>query len=228
MNQKDMLLTFGSCLDYTFGDKAWAIIGGWYRNETWQFKSTIGETVTTNGTVTFDTVKTGISPRYNNKFADYFAAITPKIFKELLIGFEYQGGFSIFKQTYENHSQVDTILSTYWNDFIINMERPIQVDRKWIDVFTVRGALRYEIGRVIERTEQLKDGVLVVNEYKKTLSTDIESAEGMALLLGFGYQKNRVTVDLAMRLATWKQSGIFSGPFPGALSMTVDLHKLGK
>ncbi len=222
---EDMFLTFGSCFDYTFGDKAWAIIGGWYRNETWQYRSTIGETVTTNGTVTFDTLKTALSPRYNNIFVDYFAALTPKIFDEFLIGFEYQGGFSIYDQTYEDHSQVDTTLSTYWNSFIINMEKPMHINRKAIDVFTVRGALRYEIGRIVERTEQLINGGLVVNEFTKTLTTNAEDAEGMAMFLGFGYKLRRVKLDLAVRLATWKQSGLFSGPYPGALTMTVDLHK---
>jgi len=222
MNKEDRLLTFGSCLDYTFGDWGWGIIGAWYRNETFQFKGEVTEKQTLNSSILYQHDSTRVSPRYNNSFYDYFISITPNVFENLTVAFEYQGGFSILDQKFEDKSQTDTTITTYYNDFIIALERPITVNRKLIDVLTARGSLRYAVGRQIEKTTKPDGSVL---EFVKSMSTNYEQLEGMAIFFGFGYQKKRVTVDMAMRLLLWNQLGIVTGPPPAAITFTVDLHK---
>ena len=221
MNKADRLLTFGSCLDYTFGDWGWAIIGGWYRNETFQFKTQTEELSTLNGSTIYSHDSTTISPRYNNSFYDYFVSVTPNIFENFLIGFEYQGGFMVLNQKYEDKSQTDTSLTTIYNDLLICMEKPINANRRLVDVFTVRGALRWAVGRNSLKVTR-PDGT--EQEWINGISTMIDEMEGMFVFFGIGYKKKRVTVDLALRMLQWKQLAILNGPPPGSITLTVDLH----
>jgi hypothetical protein len=221
-NKLNRMLTFGSCLDYTFGNWGWAIIGGWYRNETFQFKIRTTQLSILNDSIIYSDDASKVSCRYNNNFYDYFVAVTPKIFENFLIGFEYEGGFNVLGQKYVNHSNVDTTIRLFYNDLIICMEKPLNVDRSWIDVFTARGALRWTVGRdELEVTQ--KDGT--VNQWINGFSTMIDAQEGMFVYFGFGYKKKAVSVDMAVRLLGWKQLGLLAGPPPGSITMTVDLHK---
>ncbi len=222
MEGADRMLTFGSCLDYTFGDWGWAIIGGWYRNETFQFKSDVHEYSTVNGTSVYDDRKIDLSARWDNKYYDYFASITPNIFDDFLIGFEYQGGFNIIDRYYDDKSENDTAVTTFYNDIIVAMEKPLEVNRSWCDKFTPRGSLRYSFGRVTETVEMVNGSVEETIESISTMNGDLE---GMAIFFGFGYVKKRMTIDFAMRLLNWNSLGLIQGAPPASVTMTVDLHK---
>jgi hypothetical protein len=230
MKGADRLITFGSCLDYTFGDWGWAIIGGWYRNETYQFKTETDDALTITDMsadsvlLSSNTSSSNISARYNNNYYDYFASVTPNIFDDLLIGFEYQGGFRVLHGKYENNSANDTTITAIYNDIIICLERPIETESlRWCDKLIPRGALRYSFGRGLEKVE-FTDGR--VEEYKGPISTQaLGTVEGMLLFLGFGYQKSRMTVDFGMNIMSWDKYGVVQGPPPAVLTMTVDLHK---
>ncbi len=199
----------------------WAIIGAWYRIETFQMEVIKDQKVTTNGTVNLDTSITTISPRSYNQFVNYFVSVTPNLFEDFLLGIEYQGGFSIIHQEFDNNANTDTTNTTYFNDIIIAMEKLHQCTRPWCDVLTVRGSLRYTFGWTVNRFD-FTDGDY--EEEVSPLSTK-DGVEGMQLFFGIGYNKARVTVDFGMQMMEWNNTGIIAGPYPAAVSMTVDLYK---
>lgn len=220
-NNEKRMITFGSCLDYSFG-WGWAIIGGWYRNETFQFKIRTQELSTVNDSIIYSHDTSKVSCRYNNSFYDYFVSITPDVFENFLIGFEYEGGFNILRQRFEKRADADSTQTIFYNDFMLCMEKPIDVNRKWIDVFTIRAGLRWSIGRRELEVVQTNGSI---EKWIYSISSKIDGMETTGFYYGFGYKKKRIMIDVAVKVLSWKDVAPFYSPPVGSLTMTVDLHK---
>jgi hypothetical protein len=215
-NVRNLLFNAGSCFDYTFGDRAWAIVGAWYRNEEYKFV----KTTTGSATATY-------SPKYRARYYDYFAAVTPKVFDDFLIGFEYQGAYSLTANNYEDMPRNDTTSRKWYNEIIIAMEKPIRLSHPWFKVFTPRGSLVFNIGRAVERTEIAVAGnpsLIDVREIWTPMRTiNYENRDGLLAYLGCGLTIKRATIDLATDVFEWyKQGSMFLGPPPTYVTMTLD------
>jgi hypothetical protein len=216
------MLVVGSCLDYAFGDRAWAIIGVFYRNETYQYKYDTDSKSTVGASVVEDTSYSSLSGMYDNNFYDYFASITPFVFEDFTIGFEYRGGL-ITSKVDNSEGNTDTINTFIYNDALVSMEKPIQANVSWCDVLTIRGSLVYFTKKnKLER--RIGDNSTIIEE-SPILTEDGGSIKGMQLFFGLGYKKGRICVDIGSKLMRWTQNGLTQGPPPASLTMTVDLGK---
>lgn len=216
---RNLMANVGSCFDYTFGDWGWGIIGGWYRNEQYKFM----QTSTANPTT--------YSPKYFGDFYDYFAAFTPKIFDDCLIGFEYQGGYQKTGFNYENLSNPDSTFHTWFNDFIFVLEKPVKLNNKWMTKITPRGSMALSVGRKMEQWKKQipgNPGLFEVHKEWTPISTlNYEKKDGLVAYFGCGMTLfRRFTIDICSDVFTWQQQGgsMFLGPPPTYMTMTVDLH----
>ena len=218
---RNLMFNFGSCFDYTFGDFAWAIIGAWYRSEQYKF---VRINSNSPDTPTY-------SPRWDHNYLEYFAAITPKVFGNLMLGLEYQGAYFWDKIEYQDGLKQDTTNQRWYNSVLIAMELPIKVKKlRILDTFTPRGCLRYNIGKGMRKTEienVSNPGVVDVTEEWFPVSTKNDVLqEGMILYLGFGLTKRRVTIDVSTNVLDWFNLGMVTLPPATHLTLTCNLHGL--
>ncbi len=158
----------------------------------------------------------------NTKVANNFSilyGVTGTLKDDLLWVAEYRGDYLIGR---EKQEVKDTdIKNTYdhssmQNEFALGFERP--VDGFFIfDELTPRAGFQYTGGKGYYSTEGKGKGNEITYNAKGNYS------DGVALTTGFGLEKGRATIDLALEFGEWE--GAISGPSAGSATLTVDFGK---
>jgi len=157
----------------------------------------------------------------NTKVANNFSVlygVTGTLNDDLLWVAEYRGDYLIGreKQKTDGDNKSTTDYSSMQNEFALAFERP--VDGFWIfDGLTPRAGFQYTGGKGYDKDVSKTGG----EDSNENISRNY--SYGVDLTTGFGLEKGRATIDLALEFGDWE--GAISGPSAGSATLTVDFGK---
>lgn len=213
----------GACM---FGDigKVWWILGNWYKNEEFQFHRTI----TVNGVAEPEHLYKNC--RYQN--SSWLAGIVPKIAENLLLGIQYDGGWTkseriIDRSDPENLDASETFKDTTLVDWSHSLRFIIEREfngKRFLDKIIPRGGLKWNISRGYQETywEKHVNGS-IVTEYEEQhfnmISTKVNLTGGLAII------KGPVQFDLCFDVLNY-DTGVLIGPGMYSLSIILNFAKI--
>ena len=224
-DKEGLFYNAGAC---AFGDigKVWWILGSWYKNEEFQ----LHRTITLNGAVQPEHLYKNC--RYQN--SSWLAGIVPNVAENLLLGIQYDGGWSQSERIIDrsdsanldvSETNKDTTLVDWSHSLRFIIEREFN-GKRFLDKIVPRGGLKFNLSRGYQETYWERHNFVngtIQTEYEEQhfnmLSSKVNLTGGLAII------KGPVQFDLCFDVLNYS-TGVLIGPGMYSLSILLNFAKI--